>query len=161
MQHWQHLPANIDCLTIVACQRGGVSNEPPRQRQDTGPGILWSVHRWTRPTREPPTCGVNQYSTGFYCVRRRTRTKVSKLGNHLDKNLKKERTAHLIRLTFTKSGWAWHVTLYIFSHEHLFSWVIKIPAGRLPLWYMYNVVVNQLRHFSKCVKNMVLPLPTT
>ncbi len=34
---------------IVACQRGGVSNEPPWQ-----PGILWSVHRWTRPTGEPP-----------------------------------------------------------------------------------------------------------
>ncbi len=30
---------------IVACQRGRVSNEPPGQRQDTGPGILWSVHR--------------------------------------------------------------------------------------------------------------------
>ncbi len=27
---------------IVACQRGGVSNG---QRQDTGPGILWSVHK--------------------------------------------------------------------------------------------------------------------
>ena len=52
---------------IVACQRGGVSNEPHGQRQDTGPGILWSVHRWTRPTWEPPTCGVNQDSTGFYC----------------------------------------------------------------------------------------------
>ena len=33
---------------IVACQRGGVSNKPLGQRQDTGPGILWSVHRWTR-----------------------------------------------------------------------------------------------------------------
>ena len=39
---------------IVACQRGGVSNKPPRQRQDTGPGILWSVHRWTRPKRNEP-----------------------------------------------------------------------------------------------------------
>ncbi len=36
------------CLFIVACQRGWVSNEPLGQRQDTGPGILWSVHRWTR-----------------------------------------------------------------------------------------------------------------
>ncbi len=35
---------------IVACQRGGFSNKPLGQRQDTGPGILWSVHRWTRPT---------------------------------------------------------------------------------------------------------------
>ena len=25
---------------IVACQRGGVSNKPRGQRQDTGPGIL-------------------------------------------------------------------------------------------------------------------------
>ncbi len=33
-------------LYIVACQRGGVSNELLGQRQDTGPGILWSVHRW-------------------------------------------------------------------------------------------------------------------
>ncbi len=47
----------------VACQRGGVSNEPLGQRQDTGPGILWSIHRWI-------------------------------------KNLKKERTAHLIRVFF-------------------------------------------------------------
>ena len=39
---------------IVACQRSGVSNEPPQQRQDTGPGILWSVHRWTRTTGGPP-----------------------------------------------------------------------------------------------------------
>ena len=39
---------------IVACQRGGVSNKPLGQRQDTGPGILRSVHRWTRPTGEPP-----------------------------------------------------------------------------------------------------------
>ncbi len=54
-----------DALYIVACQRGGVSNEPPGQRQDTGPGILWSVHRWTRPTGEPPTYGVNQDSTGY------------------------------------------------------------------------------------------------
>ncbi len=35
---------------IVACQRGGVSNKPLGQRQDTGPGILWSAHRWTRQT---------------------------------------------------------------------------------------------------------------
>ncbi len=28
-------------MYIVACQRGGVSNEPPGQRQDTGPGILF------------------------------------------------------------------------------------------------------------------------
>ncbi len=55
----------------------GVSNEPPGQRQDTGPGILWSVHRWTR----------------------------------------KERTAHLIRLIFTKTGWAWHVTIYCSTTE--------------------------------------------
>ncbi len=56
---------------------GGGSNDLPGQRQDTGPGILWSVHRWTRPTGEPPTCGVNQDSTGFYCVRCRTRTQVT------------------------------------------------------------------------------------
>ncbi len=62
---------------VVACRRGGVSNKPPGQRQDTGPGILWSVHRWTRPTAEPPTCGTNKGSTGFYCVRRRTQTKLT------------------------------------------------------------------------------------
>ena len=27
---------------IVACQRDGVSNKPLGQRQDTGPGIIWS-----------------------------------------------------------------------------------------------------------------------
>ncbi len=59
---------------IVVCQRGGVSNKPLGQRQDTGPGILWSVHRWTRPIGEPPTCGANQDSTGFYCVSRRQMT---------------------------------------------------------------------------------------
>ncbi len=59
---------------IVACQRGGVSNEPLGQRQDTGPGILWSVHRWARPT--------------------------DKLDNYLDKNFKKKRTAHMIRLFY-------------------------------------------------------------
>ncbi len=53
-------------IYIVACQRGGVSKEPPGQRQDMGPGILWCVHRWTRPTWEPPL-------------------KISKLGNHPDK----------------------------------------------------------------------------
>ncbi len=30
----------IDNIDIVTCQRGGASNEPPGQRQDTGPGIL-------------------------------------------------------------------------------------------------------------------------
>ncbi len=25
-----------------------------RQRQDTGPGILWSINRWTRPDRAKP-----------------------------------------------------------------------------------------------------------
>ncbi len=49
-----------------------------------GPGILWSVHRWIRPTGKPPTCRVNQDSTGFYCVRRRT---IGKLDNHLDKKI--------------------------------------------------------------------------
>ncbi len=60
---------------IVACEPGGVSNKPTLgsgQRQDTGSGIQWSFHRWTRPTREPPTCGANQGSTGFYSVKRRT-----------------------------------------------------------------------------------------
>ncbi len=61
---------------IVACQRGGVSNEPPGQRQDTGPGILWSVHRWTRSTGEPPTCGVEHLT-------------IDKLDNHLDKIFKR------------------------------------------------------------------------
>ncbi len=51
---------NLMNMYIVACQRGGVSNEPPGQRQHTGPGI-----------------------------------------------------AYLIRLTFTKTEWAWHVTIYI------------------------------------------------
>ncbi len=42
----QHLPVwRFDPFYIVTCQRGGVSNEPPGQRQDTGPGILWS-HTW-------------------------------------------------------------------------------------------------------------------
>ncbi len=76
-----------DGQSIVACQRGGVSNELSGQQQDTGPEILLSVHRWTRPTREPPTCGVNQDSTGFeYTLKP---LKISKLGNHLDKNLKR------------------------------------------------------------------------
>ncbi len=44
----------LGCEYIVACQRGGISNETPGQRQDTGPGILWSVHRGTRPTWKPP-----------------------------------------------------------------------------------------------------------
>ncbi len=30
----------VDHLYIVACQRGGVSNEPPGQRQDMGPSKL-------------------------------------------------------------------------------------------------------------------------
>ncbi len=54
--HWKQIIPHH----IVACQRGGVSNEPLGQRQDTGPGILWSVHWWTRPTGKPPTCGVKQ-----------------------------------------------------------------------------------------------------
>ncbi len=40
----------VDCVHIVACQRDGVSNKPLGQRQDTGPGILWSIHRWTKGT---------------------------------------------------------------------------------------------------------------
>ncbi len=69
-----------DISKLIYCHMPAwrVSNEPPGQRQDTGPGILWSVHRWTRPRQK----------------------------------LKKERTAHLIRLIFTKTGWAWHVTIY-------------------------------------------------
>ena len=38
----------IHTKCIFACQRGGVSNKPLGQRQDIGPGILWSVHRWTK-----------------------------------------------------------------------------------------------------------------
>ncbi len=63
---------------IVACQRGEVSNKPPGQRQDTGPGILWSVHRWTRPTGESP----------------------------------KRNEPHIWFAFFTKTRWAWHVTIY-------------------------------------------------
>ncbi len=67
-------PCNI--LYINACQRGGVSNEPPGQRQDTGPGILWSIHRWTRPTK-----------------------------------ILKRNEPHIWFAFFTKTGWAWHVTI--------------------------------------------------
>ncbi len=35
---WVAEPLQVQ--NIVACQRGGVSNKPPGQRQDTGPGIL-------------------------------------------------------------------------------------------------------------------------
>ena len=38
-----HSKEDSQNLYIVACQRDGVSNEPLGQRQDTGPGILWSV----------------------------------------------------------------------------------------------------------------------
>ncbi len=57
---WALLKIPMRDRNIVACQRGGVSN-----KQDTGSGILWSVHRWTKTTREPPTCGTNQDSSGF------------------------------------------------------------------------------------------------
>ncbi len=54
----------IDWHYIVACQRGGVSNEPPWLRAATRrtPGTLQSVNRWTRPDtdEEPPSCGVSQ-----------------------------------------------------------------------------------------------------
>ncbi len=65
---------------IVTCQRGRVSNKLPGQRQDTGPGILWSVHRWTRPAGEPPTCGaMTRYTVELNMVvttlRRTLRTK--------------------------------------------------------------------------------------
>ncbi len=75
---------------IVACQRAGVSNKPLGQRQDTGPGILWSVHRWTRPTGE--------------------------LDNHLDKKFKRNEP-HIWFTFFTKTGCAWHVTIYS-SRKH-------------------------------------------
>ena len=48
-QHAQYHKVE-DGQIIVACQRGGVSSKPTLgsgQQQDTGPGILWSVHRWT------------------------------------------------------------------------------------------------------------------
>ncbi len=61
------------------------------QRQDTGPGILWSVHRWTRPTGEPPTCGAEQRYLNMTILAITTY-----------KNLKKKRTIHLTH--FTKTG---------------------------------------------------------
>ncbi len=94
-------------IYIVACQRGGVSNEPPGQQQDTGLGILWSVHRWTRPTGEPQTCGANQP------------LKISKLGNHLDKNVKRTNCTFDSRF-LTKTGWAWHITIYRWS-----EWILS------------------------------------
>ena len=42
---WEIRSASTLRVYIVACQRGGVSNEPPGQRQDTGPGILKSTNR--------------------------------------------------------------------------------------------------------------------
>ena len=102
-----------------------VSNKPSGQRQDTGPWIHWSVHRWTRPTGEPPTCGANQETIPseppkrIWCVLSRaseagsptnrpgsdkTRGQgsfdLSTGGPDLYKNLKKKRTAHLIRLFY-------------------------------------------------------------
>ncbi len=40
-------------IYIVACQRGGVSDEPPWLRAATrhGPGTLYSVNRWTGPEK--------------------------------------------------------------------------------------------------------------
>ncbi len=66
-----------------------VSNEPPGQRQDTGPGILWSVHRWTKRTNRT-----------------------------LDSPF------------FTKTGWAWHVTIYWPAS----AWtVLFMPDRHIPL----------------------------
>ncbi len=57
---------------IVLCQRGGVSNEPPGQQQDMGQGSFG-------PSIKP--------------------LKISKLGNHLDKNFEKtNRTLHSLFL---------------------------------------------------------------
>ncbi len=57
-------------LDIVACQRDGVSNEPLGQRQDTGPGILWSIHRWTRPTTSMKTILYAQQTWLSACCKR-------------------------------------------------------------------------------------------
>ncbi len=99
-------------FNIVAFQRGGVSNKPTLgsgQRQDTGSGILSSVHRWTRPTGEPTNCGANQGSTGFYCVKRRTTYK---------KNFKKKQTVHLTRFLLRQGepGTSQYISFRASSH---------------------------------------------
>ncbi len=83
----KHLLEQGGKIYNVACQRGAVSNKHTLgsgQPQDTGPGILWSVHRWTRPTGEPPI----------------TYTKILKRNE-----------PHIWFAFFTKTGWAWHVTI--------------------------------------------------
>ncbi len=40
--------ANMVTLNIVVCQQvASPTNHPGSRRQETGLGILWSVHRWT------------------------------------------------------------------------------------------------------------------
>ncbi len=68
-------------MYIVACQRGGVSNKPALgsgQRQDTESGILWSVHRWTRPRGSLQPAELNQDSAGFERAIRRALTELKK-----------------------------------------------------------------------------------
>ncbi len=49
-----HSGVVVDRLLIIVLSHAGEVGSPTnhpgsRQRQDTGPGILWSVNRWTKP----------------------------------------------------------------------------------------------------------------
>ncbi len=47
-------------ILLCASEAGSPTNRPGSDKTRAGPGILWSVHRWTKPTGEPPTCGAKQ-----------------------------------------------------------------------------------------------------
>ena len=101
------------CLYIFACQRGGVSNKPPWQQEDKGPGILWSVHRWT---------------------------------SHKDLQKFKRKTNRTFDPLFTKTGWAWHVTICMNKPAN----GQMLPNALIAICFMQLIICSI---FTKCYQS--------
>ncbi len=60
-----------------------------RQQQDTGPGILWSVHGWTKPNTYGAASNLQSFTNAPQDL-----TYYTNSSNYLKKFKKEERTVH-------------------------------------------------------------------